>query len=196
MELCFIAGDVEGSVGQAYPPVSSMVSTGACVIGEGGETFYAELKPLNDLWDEGAEKIHRLSREHLRLHGGDPGAVTFEFSRWVVHVADGREAVYCAKPVRYDWSYVRWYLTHFTIANPFRWTLDTRDLYRKMKGLSEHKKISVKRLLREFPTTRPHDHNALHDSLELGDIMEPMIRIATPEQLRAALCDATAYLIR
>ena len=55
----YISVDVEAS--GPIPGEYSMLSIGSCVVGQTGQSFYVELKPLNDHFMEKAIKVTGLS---------------------------------------------------------------------------------------------------------------------------------------
>jgi inhibitor of KinA sporulation pathway (predicted exonuclease) len=174
---CYIVGDAETSCGTVLPPDNNMISLGACVAGSPDKTFYAELKLIfPDKWEDAAERIHGLSREHLRRNAEDPAKVMRSFWRWVRSVALDRLPVFCAKPVWFDFGHVEWYLRHFDVPDPFdAGTLDTKMLFRQVMGLERHIGVSWEDVVKVFPTGRGHSHNALEDALELEEVMRPML---------------------
>ncbi|HXV27096.1 MAG TPA: hypothetical protein VD862_03700 [Candidatus Paceibacterota bacterium] len=187
MRFCYFAGDVEGSVGgppgtpYVLPPRSSMVSFGLVAIGDPSKRFYAELQELTEPetgWNTESEKIHGLSREHLRLNGMQPWAAMDASRTWVNAVAGDAIPVYCAMPVAYDFRYMDWYYRHTRITNPFLKTLDGREFYRRLRGLRTDERVERSRIWAEFPTTMPHTHNALDDALEYAEVFGQMLREA------------------
>ena len=177
VKLCYIIADTETSCGAVLPPENNLVALGACVAGQPENRFYAEFKLIfPDKWEDEAERVHGLSRDHLRRNGEDPARAMRAFWRWVQSAALTRLPVFCAKPVTFDWGQVNWYLNRFCIPDPFEGrTLDARDLYRQVMGLEKHVRVPLEQILRDFPTVLPHNHNALGDSLELEEVMRPML---------------------
>jgi ribonuclease T len=177
LKLCYIVADVEASCGTVLPPDNNMISLGACVAGRPEQTFYAEFRLVfPDKWEDSAERIHGLSRDYLRRNGEEPARALRAFWRWVQSVSLADLPVFCAKPVGFDFGHVSWYLNHFGLPDPFGGrTLDTRDLYRKVMGLEKHESVTVDQMLRDFPTTLTHTHNALDDALELEAVMRQML---------------------
>jgi hypothetical protein len=85
----------------------SLVSLGACVaavlaaagrveiIDPDQHTFYRELKPISETWNEEALAVSGLTREHVAQHGAEPSVASTEFVAWV----DEMVARFHAKPV-------------------------------------------------------------------------------------------------
>jgi len=63
----YISVDIEAS--GPIPEVYSMLSVGACVIGDTSKTFYVELKPLNDNYIQQALDVTGFSMEKLKKNG-------------------------------------------------------------------------------------------------------------------------------
>lgn len=178
MQKCYISVDVEGSVGFELPPVSNMVSLGACVIGKPDQRFYIEFKLLNDNWDPEAEKIHRLTRAYLRRNGEYMIPAMTAFRNWTLGASGGADPVFCATPIAYDWAYVDWCFRWCGIQNPYVETLDGRQLYRMIKGLPDSVKVERKSIWSEFPTQLEHTHHALDDALEQEEVFRQMLHVA------------------
>ena len=60
----YISVDVETS--GPIPAEFSLLSLGACVVGNTSKTFYAEIKPLNDNFIKQALEVSGLSIEELK----------------------------------------------------------------------------------------------------------------------------------
>ena len=177
MQRCFIAGDVEMSVGISVPTQSNMVSFAMCEIGNPSEFFYAELSLVHPQhWDPATEPIHRITREYLRRNGVEPRLVMRAAEQWVKSVARGREAVYCAMPISVDYVYMDWYFQYCGIPNPFSEALDGRAQYRVIHGLSPDTRVNREDVWAEFPTGVPHTHHALSDTFEYEEVAAGMLR--------------------
>lgn len=177
VERVYFAGDDETSVGTAIAPLNNIVSFALCEVGNPGRFFYTELKLLfPQFWDWRAEEIHGISRHYLQHFGKDPRTEMEAAARWVQSVARGRIAVYCATPVWFDYGNLEYYFRHFGIGSPFQETLDGRDQYRAIHGLSAKSEVPRMDMWREFPTTIPHTHHALSDTFEYEEVVAGMLR--------------------
>lgn len=177
MKRCYFAGDDETSVVSVIAPINNIVSFALCEVGNPDEHFYVEMLPHDEeFWDWQTEDIHHITREYLKLHGEEPRGALRAASHWVRSVAKDRIAVYCAMPVWFDYGNLKWYFEHFGIENPFQETLDGREQYRAIHGLSPKVQIDRRRVWNEFPTTIPHTHHALSDTFEYEEVVAGMLR--------------------
>jgi len=174
----FISVDIEAT-GPAPGPFS-MVSIGAWVIGE-QETFYAELKPISERYDEAAMRVAMPGRTHEELYesGEAPEEVMARFAEWVDDQRREHDAtpVFVAHNAPFDWMFVAWYLWTYVGRNPFGWAaIDTRALFMGMTGAGwEQTRLSdIKRLYR---CKRAHKHHALADAIEQGDLFDRMNQV-------------------
>jgi hypothetical protein len=177
----YISVDVEAD--GPIPLVHSLSSVGAAVAGRfdgtaftraepTGETFYAELQPVSDEFDEQAAAVAGLDREELKRSGEDPATAMTRFAAWVREVAgaDGRP-VFVAYPASFDWTWVSIYLARFATENPFGFSgaLDMKTMYAVKAGVRIGK--AVKRAMPpELLSQRPHTHNARDDAVEQADL--------------------------
>jgi hypothetical protein len=177
VQNCYFAADVESSRGDVLPPENNMVSFALCEVGNPCSFFYTELQLLFPRWwDWHTEEIHRITREYLRRNGKDPWTEMEAVSKWVRAIANGRQAIFCAMPVWFDYGHLNWYFRHFGMPSPFAGTLDGRDQYRAIHGLPAGTKVNRMDVWREFPTSVPHTHHALSDVFEYEEVVAGMLR--------------------
>lgn len=184
----YISIDVEADGPTPMP--YSMVSFGAVVTGlkdtdgylvrldmnKPENAFYAELKPISELWMPESLAVSGLTREHLEVNGEDPAKAMTDFSVWVNNMVTENEcktAVFCAFPLGFDWMWMYWYLENFSeFGSPFGHSrgLDIKTLYMaKSDGtLTRSTKNNIPRQLR---SDLPHTHNALDDAKEQGELL-------------------------
>jgi hypothetical protein len=107
----YISADVETD--GPIPGPYSMLSFGLAVVGSydghrlerrgsGSETFYRELQPISDHFQEEALAVNGLDRDELVRHGVAPEQAMEEAARWVRHQACDHKAVLVAYPVAFD----------------------------------------------------------------------------------------------
>ena len=60
----YVSVDVEAS--GPIPEKFSLLSIGACVVGHPDQSFYSEIKPLNDAFITEAMDVNKLSMEELK----------------------------------------------------------------------------------------------------------------------------------
>lgn len=175
----YIVVDIEAD-GPA-PGLHSMLSIGAIAttpIEEVG-SFYRKLEPIKgasqyaptmEWWRTQPEAWSEVTKDAL------PAAVAIkEFCDWLEGL--GREPVFVAHPVAFDYAMVSWYLWKFAENNPFT------DQRRSPRALDLASFIAGKFDLKISETTRqkmpsqltggmpPHSHNALDDARGYGVIL-------------------------
>ena len=174
MRDLYISVDIEAS--GPIPGDYSMLSFGACVVGEPAKTFYAELKPLNDRFVKQALEVCGLSMEKLAREGRDPKNALAAFRDWIKSVTPPtHRPLFVGFNAPFDWMFLQWYFLHFLGEAPFGFSgLDIKAYYMGMKGCvwSETSKHAMDP---RFKSDRPHTHNALDDALEQAEIFQKMI---------------------
>jgi hypothetical protein len=182
----YISADVEtdGPVPGSY----SLLSFGLTLVGrydgsnferfETGETtFYRELQPISERFEEEALSVNGLDRESLKENGLDPGSAMAEAAEWIVSMSDGCRPVLVAYPVAFDWSFLYWYFESFAPGgSPFGHSscLDIRTLYQAVAGtvFDRSGKAAMPDFLRP---DNPHTHNALDDAVEQGELFANLL---------------------
>lgn len=100
----YISVDIEAS--GPCPPTFSMLSIGACVVGDSTVSFYAELRPISHQVVPEAIKIVGKSLEHFEASGCDPKAVMADIEAWVKSVSHERKPVFVGFNAAFDWAFV------------------------------------------------------------------------------------------
>jgi ribonuclease T len=169
---CFISVDIEAS--GPIPGDYSMLSLGACVVSDPSESFYVEIKPLNDHAIPDALKVSGFDMAKLAKSGESPEDATARFAAWVQKVAMDRKSVFVGLNAGFDWSFVNWYFIHFAVKNPFGFApLDIKSYYMGLIGCDwEDTKSS--RMRPEFQSAKPGNHNALADARAQAEMFEKM----------------------
>ena len=88
----YVSVDVEAS--GPCPPTFSMLSIGACVVGDPETSFYAELKPISEQLVAEAIKIVGKPLEYFTKSGREPKVVMAEFEDWVKSISGGQKPVF------------------------------------------------------------------------------------------------------
>jgi len=181
----WISVDTETS--GASPGVASLLSIGACVVGRPDETFYVELLPIPALdWSAEAEKIHKLSREYLAVHGVDPHLAMTSFAAWIAAlpaVVAGAKPVFVGFNAPFDWMFVTDYFWRFYGSCPFgisglcQKSLYLGLTYPRSTTWSETPK-SVIFARNSGLTSGEHTHNALDDAVEQAQLLSALLERA------------------
>lgn len=170
----YISVDIEAS-----GPIQgefSMLSLGACVVGDENKTFYLEIKPLNNNFVEKALKIARLSMEELKIKGLEPAQAMANFEKWILEVSKDHRPVFVGFNATFDWMFTHWYFMKFLGRDPFGISgLDIKAYYMGLKNCSWNETIKKKVRL-DFPSKTKHTHNALDDAIEQAEIFGKMMR--------------------
>jgi hypothetical protein len=134
-------------------------------------TFYVELKPISDRFEQDALEVHGLDRDALAVRGTDPEAAMRAASEWITAHSDGARPVLVAYPVAFDWAWLYWYFLRFTGESPFGVSscLDIRTLY-QARALTPFDLSSQRSMPPELLPRRPHTHNAADDAQEQAEL--------------------------
>jgi hypothetical protein len=189
----YISADVETD--GPIPGSFSMLSFGLSAIGryDGAHferwqpresTFYRELRPISDRYEQEALEVNGLDRERLRREGADPATAIRDAAKWVEMLSDGHRPVLVAYPVAFDWAFLYWYFETFTPGNsPFGHSscLDIRTQYQALAGtvFDRSGKTTMPPFLQ--PATA-HTHNALDDAVEQGELFANLLEWATRQR--------------
>lgn len=134
-------------------------------------TFYAELKPISDRFEQEALDVHGLDRDALAVDGKDPEVAMREAGEWIAAHSDGARPVLVAYPLPFDWAFLYWYFIRFTGESPFGISscLDIRTLY-QARALTPFDLSSQRSMPPSLLPSRPHTHNAADDAQEQAEL--------------------------
>lgn len=169
------------------PGANSMLSLGCAAFNMDGQqigTFSANLTPLAEAsqcpktmaWWATQPNAWAACQENQR----DPLEVMPDFAKWVWTTAgDNVKPVFAAWPVGFDFTYVYWYLMRFVGQSPFsHHALDIRSYamaYLNLTYRDSHKSTLRKRLKDRLNLSHHHDHIALHDAIEQGELLVALL---------------------
>jgi len=174
----YVSVDVETA--GPVPGTYSMLALGACVVGKPDETFYAELRPINERFVPKALKVTGLSIEHLQDTGREPGDALHEFRNWIARVAGERRAVFVGFNASFDWSFVNWYFHTYVSENPFGiGGIDIKAYYMGLTG-EKWSETTSKQLPARFQPTIHQTHNALDDARAQAEIFQKLLAANHP----------------
>lgn len=169
----YISVDIESS----GPIVGShsMLSLGACVVGNVDESFYVEIQPIGPVFDSEALKISGFDLENLAKSGTDPKTAMADFGKWVLEIANESMPVFVGFNACYDWQFVNWYFLTFDIENPFGFGgVDIKSFF--MGKCQQTWQLSSSRNIpREYQPDVPQTHNALDDAKAQASIFEKLL---------------------
>lgn len=174
----YFSVDVETS--GPIPGEYSLLSIGACVVGDTARRFYIELQPLNDKYTTAALVTANLALADLQERGVAPQAAMAQFAEWVRENADRARAVFVGFNAPFDWSFVNYYFVKFLgiKENPFGHSaLDIKSYYMGAYGTT-FAETSIMRLPPEIHPPNNHlTHNALEDAIQQAKIFERLLEI-------------------
>ena len=196
MDKKYVSVDVETS--GSTPGKYSMLSLGACIVGDVNKRFYAELKPLNLNFDEAAmrvgclglkclERLTFMDRynpksanfkpglvlELLSQEGRRPDDAMLIFKAWLMSSTEGYKPVIAAAPIIFDGMFISWYFDNFSIENPFGHSgEDINSMYR---GAVRNNNTSIKDL--GLRSDKELSHNALEDAIQQSIEFEKVLEI-------------------
>jgi hypothetical protein len=137
---------------------SSMISIGAVVVRPGlKDTFYGELYPVSDSFNEEALKVSGHTRLQT-LDFPDPEVTMFNFDKWLDKVNIGKRPMFISDNNGFDFMFVSWYFWHFLGRNPFGHS--STNLGSLYKGI-------IKNTFKNFKHLRKtkHTHNPVDDAM-------------------------------
>ena len=193
----YISADVETD--GPIPGPYSMLSFGLAVVGSydghrfdrrppADDTFYRELRPISDRFQEDALAVNGLDRDQLITRGMAPEQAMEEAAQWVRLHAGDHKPVLVAYPVAFDWSFLYWYFERFAASgSPFGFSscLDIRTLYQASAG-TVHAASGQSAMPASLLPASPHTHNALDDAIEQGELFANVFEWAARRRRAAA----------
>jgi ribonuclease T len=174
MKEAYISVDIEAA--GPIPGAYSLLSIGACLVGQPDENYYVELQPINEAFVDAAIKVAGKSLNDFRRVGLPPDEAMKDFKAWITRVSHDSSPVFVGFNASFDWSFVNWYFHSFIGSNPFGiGGVDIKSFYMGMTGcLWQETRSSL--IPREFKGETPHTHNALDDAAEQGDMFRLMLK--------------------
>ena len=137
----YISFDIEAS--GPIPARYSMLSLGACVVGDIDKQFYREIKPLNTNFQDTAFKVGCLELDLLKERGDEfdaksssfnpkrtlellmdeamePTLAMQEYRDWISKIKPSKSIqIEAAAPIGFDRQFTNWYFHNFLNENPF-----------------------------------------------------------------------------
>jgi DNA polymerase III epsilon subunit-like protein len=161
------------------PGEYSLLSIGACVVGDNAKRFYVELVPLNDNFTDEAMATCGISLAEFKTRGTPPRDAMAQFAAWVREHANSARPVFVGFNAPFDWSFVNYYFVKFlgVKKNPFGHSaLDIKSYYMGAYGTT-FLETSMRRMPPEIhPSDSPLSHNALDDAIQQAEIFERLLK--------------------
>jgi hypothetical protein len=147
------------------------------------QTFYRELRPISEAFQQDALDVNQLDRLKLMREGQGPQEAMSDAAAWVQEVSEGHRPVLVAYPVAFDWAFLYWYFIYFTGDSPFGYSscLDIRTLY-QAKAKTVHDRSSKKDMPSYLRPEALHTHNALDDAVEQAELFSNVFRWVVESQ--------------
>lgn len=171
MKEIYISVDIEAA--GPVPVTYSMLSLGACVVGNTDQNFYVELQPINDAFIQAAIEVTGRTLSDFSKTGIPPKEAMRKFQEWVISI---NNPVFVGFNAPFDWSFVNWYFHTFLGENPFGiGGIDIKAYYMGITGClwSETKSSKIPA---QFKGITRHTHNALDDAIEQAEMFELMYK--------------------
>lgn len=140
--------------------------------GQYDETFYEELRPISEDFQDEALQVNGLDRDRLKVEGAEPGVAMDRAADWVRKVAGGARPVLVAYPVSFDWTWLYWYFVRFSgSGSPFNHSscYDLKTAF-AVKGKLPIALAGRQNLASNLMSSKKHTHHALDDAIEQAEI--------------------------
>jgi len=170
----YISIDVETA--GPNPSQYSLLSIGACTLEEPQETFYIELKPVNDRAAPEALEISGLSLERLAAHGVEPAEALRRFEEWLMQITPkGKKPLFVAFNAPFDWMFVNDYFHRYLGHNPFGHSaLDVKSYYMGLAGVT-WAETSMRYVSPRYLGDQRLSHHALQDAQDQAQVFKKML---------------------
>lgn len=135
-------------------------------------SFYAELRPISDQFEQEALDVNGLDRNRLINQGLDPATAMTDAAWWVRKVAGTGSPVIVAYPLSFDWSWLYWYFIQFSkVGSPFGhsrgFDIKTAIAVKLRRMVSNSGRSRIPEAVK---SKRLHTHHALDDAAEQAEI--------------------------
>lgn len=139
---------------------------------EYNHTFYRELKPIADNFQQEALSINGLDRDKLIREGTFPALAMQEAHDWIKEIAGFANPVFVAYPLSFDWTWLYWYFIQYCKAgSPFGYSqcFDIKTAISVKLNL-EISQASKSKIPKELLAKTQHTHHALDDAIEQAEM--------------------------
>jgi DNA polymerase III epsilon subunit-like protein len=146
------------------------------------QTFYVELKPISQEYEEEAVRVNGLDRAALARDGQPPQEAMTAADNWVRKVAGGGEPIFVAYPLSFDWSWLYWYFVRFSRRpSPFGYSkcFDIKTAVALKLGRTIAN-AGRQKLPKSLQSSTSHTHHALDDAIEQAEIFAKLFTTEIP----------------
>jgi ribonuclease T len=170
----YVSVDVETA--GPNPSQYSLLTIGACTLGERMGSFYVELKPVNDKITPEAYAVHHLELKRLAERGKAPLEAMTSFEAWLkAETPEGKKPVFVAFNAPFDWMFVCDYFYRYLGHNPFGHNaLDIKAFYAGLTG-AVWSETSMSDIRQRYLGQREITHHALRDALDQAEMFMKML---------------------
>jgi DNA polymerase III epsilon subunit-like protein len=169
----FISVDVEAA--GPIPGEYSLLSIGACVVGDTAKNFYVELKPITFNFVLEAMTVAGFDLHELERSGLDPREALLQFETWLRSVTPiDQTPIFVGYPLAFDWMFVAYYFQRFVGHNPFGYQgLDIKSYNMGLTGSRWDRSGTDQ-------TGQPYvidlTHNAREDAIAQAKVFERLLK--------------------
>lgn len=170
----YVSVDVETS--GPIPGEYSLLSIGACIVGEPMTSIYLELQPDCTKHDPEALAVSGLDLDKLAREGLAPLEAMRALEKWLKSSCPlGQKAVFVGLNAPFDWSFINYYFHKYLGSNPFGFTaIDMKAYFMGSVGCSWRETKSSQMAATLEPHTAPN-HNALDDARFQAELFALML---------------------
>lgn len=171
----YISVDIEAS--GPVPGEFSMLSLGACVVGQVEEAIYLEFKPDSPKHDPESLSVTGFDLDALAKTGLTPLDAMQKLAEWVSQASgDGKKAIFVGLNAPFDWSFVNYYFHKYLGRNPFGFAaLDIKAFYMGAFGV-EWRQTKSSHMAVNLQPRGSATHNALDDARFQAELFDLMLR--------------------
>jgi ribonuclease T len=170
----FISVDVETA--GPHPGSHALLSIGACLVHDPGQTFYVELQPDRQATVSEALAVNQLSFTELAEHGVPPAEAMAQFAAWTLaQTPPGERPVFVAFNAPFDWMFVAEYFHRYLGRNPFgHAALDLKAFYMGLTG-ARWSETALHHVAARYGCRQELTHHALTDALDQASLFREML---------------------
>lgn len=172
----YVSVDTEAS--GPIPGEYSLLSIGACIVGNTDKSFYAELKPISMSATPSALAVTKFKMDTQLEIGLEPIEALRSFEEWIKNrtANDTLRPVMVGFNAPFDWTYINWYFLKYLQRNIFG--ICPIDIKSYMMGMCKilWGETTKRKMPKIFKSNLPHTHNALDDAKEQAEIFENLLK--------------------